>query len=220
VAELKKIWEPNSTVSNWSQIRPGFPNRPLKLYGAGTDSGTFDYFTDAIVGEEGASRNDYTASEDDNTLVTGVGGDPGALGYFGYAYYEQNQDKLKVLGVGKDAGSAVKPSPETIQNGTYQPLSRPLFLYVSKSAMSRPEVQAYVSSCSVTGARLSRTWGTCRCPTAPTNWRRRGPTRARPAPYSAAVRRSASRSRTCSARKARSSGDAPFVFVVGSAAQR
>ena len=144
VAELKKIWEPNSTVSNWSQIRAGFPNRPLKLYGAGTDSGTFDYFTDAIVGEEGASRNDYTASEDDNTLVTGVGGDPGALGYFGYAYYEQNQDKLKVLGVGKDAGSAVKPSPETIQNGTYQPLSRPLFLYVSKSAMSRPEVQAYV----------------------------------------------------------------------------
>ena len=144
VAELKKIWEPSSKVSNWSQVRAGFPNQPIKLYGAGTDSGTFDYFTDAICGKEGASRNDYTASEDDNTLVTGVAGDPGALGYFGYAYFEQNKEKLKALGVGDTAQNAVAPSPETIQNGTYQPLSRPLFLYVSKAALARPEVQAYV----------------------------------------------------------------------------
>ena len=144
VAELKKIWEPGSKVSNWSQVRAGFPNQPIKLYGAGTDSGTFDYFTDAICGKEGASRSDYTASEDDNTLVTGVAGDPGALGYFGYAYFEQNREKLKLVAVGDAAGAAIAPSPETIQNGTYQPLARPLFLYVSKSALARPEVQAYV----------------------------------------------------------------------------
>jgi phosphate transport system substrate-binding protein len=143
VAELKRIWEPGSAVKRWSQVRTGFPDRPISLYGPGTDSGTFDYFTEVIVGKEDASRSDYTASEDDNVLVTGVAGDPNALGYFGYAYYEQNTDKLKVLGV--DGGSGcVKPSVETINTGTYKPLSRPLFIYVSKRAAARPEVVAFV----------------------------------------------------------------------------
>lgn len=143
VAELKKIWEPGSKINNWSQVRPGFPNKPLKLYGPGTDSGTFDYFTDAIMGKERASRPDYTASEDDNVLVQGVEGDEGALGYFGYAYYEENKDKLKLVAI--DAGTGpVLPSTETIQNGTYQPLSRPLFIYVRRDAADRPEVQEFV----------------------------------------------------------------------------
>jgi phosphate transport system substrate-binding protein len=143
VAELKKIWEPGSKINNWAQVRPGFPNKPLKLYGAGTDSGTFDYFTDAIVGQERASRSDYTASEDDNVLVQGVKGDEGALGYFGYAYYEENKDKLKLVAIDPGTGP-VLPSEETIRNGTYQPLSRPLFIYVRKDAAERPEVQAFV----------------------------------------------------------------------------
>jgi phosphate transport system substrate-binding protein len=113
------------------------------LYGPGTDSGTFDYFTDEIVGEEGASRSDYTASEDDNVLVQGVAGDPNALGYFGYAYYEQNQDKLKVLGVDGGVG-CIQPNRETIESGDYSPLSRPLYIYVSKEAAGRPEVAAFV----------------------------------------------------------------------------
>lgn len=141
--ELTAIWGPDSTVSNWKDVRPGFPDQELTLYGPGTDSGTFDYFTDAINGEEGASRSDYTASEDDNVLVQGIGGDPNALGYFGYAYYEQNADKLKVLGV--DSGSGcVTPDAETITSGEYAPLSRPLFMYVSKEAAGRPEVRAFV----------------------------------------------------------------------------
>jgi phosphate transport system substrate-binding protein len=141
--ELAAIWGPDSRVDNWSDVRPGFPDRPLTLYGPGTDSGTFDYFTDEIVGEEGASRSDYTASEDDNVLVQGVGGDPNALGYFGYAYYEQNQDKLKILGV--DGGSGcVSPDRQTIESGDYTPLSRPLFIYVSKEAAGRTEVAAFV----------------------------------------------------------------------------
>jgi phosphate transport system substrate-binding protein len=143
VAELKKIWEPGSKVNNWSQVRAGFPNRPIKLYGAGTDSGTFDYFTDAIVGEEGASRNDYQASEDDNTLVQGVSGDVGSLGYFGYAYYEENKDKLKLLGIDNGKG-AVQPSPESINNGASQPLARPIFIYVRTDAAERPEVGQFI----------------------------------------------------------------------------
>lgn len=143
VEELKRIWEPGSKITNWSQIRPGFPNVPLKLYGPGTDSGTFDYFTKAIVGTEKASRNDFQASEDDNVLVTGVAGDRGALGYFGYAYFVENADKLKVLGV--DAGNGpIKPSNETIENGTYIPLNRPEFIYVNAEAAKRPEVIAFV----------------------------------------------------------------------------
>ncbi len=144
VAELKKIWEPGSTINNWKQVRAGFPDLPLKLYGAGTDSGTFDYFTEAIVGKEKASRNDYTASENDNTLVQGVAGDPGSLGYFGFSYYENNKQKLKLLAIDNGDGKPVKPDVATIRNGSYKPLSRPLFLYVSKASFQRPEVKAFV----------------------------------------------------------------------------
>ena len=142
-AELKKIWGPDSKVKNWSEVKSGFSNQELKLFGPGTSSGTFDYFTGEINGEEGASRTDYTASEDDNVLVQGVKGDKGGLGYFGYAYYKANEDDLKLLGV--DSGNGcVQPSDETVQDGTYTPLSRPLFMYVKKSAVARPEVKGFV----------------------------------------------------------------------------
>lgn len=145
VDELKKMWEPaaQGKVTNWSQIRSGFPNQRLGLYGAGTDSGTYDYFTQAVVGEEGSSRGDYTASEDDNTLVQGVSSDQNGLGFFGYAYYENNKDKLKLVAIDGGKG-CVQPSPQTISDGTYQPLSRPEFIYVKKSAAQRPEVKAFV----------------------------------------------------------------------------
>jgi len=143
VEELKRIWEPGSEVTSWSDVRPGFPNTPIALYGPGTDSGTFDYFTDAINGAEDACRADFTASEDDNVLVQGVAGDPNALGFFGYAYYAENTDRLKVLGVDPGDG-AVKPSDLTINDGTYRPLSRPIFIYISTLAAERPEVQAFV----------------------------------------------------------------------------
>jgi phosphate transport system substrate-binding protein len=143
VQELADVWKPDSTVKRWSDIRPTWPNREIHLYGPGTDSGTFDYFTEAIVGKEDASRSDYQASEDDNALVRGIAGDPDALGYFGYAYYQENQDKLKLVAI--DAGNGpVQPTPETIQKGTYQPLSRPLFIYVRSAAAERPEVQQFV----------------------------------------------------------------------------
>jgi len=143
VAELKKIWEPGSTVKNWSDVRPGFPAKPIQLFGAGTDSGTFDYFTKAINGKEKACRPDYQASEDDNTLVQGVAGDEYALGFFGYAYFEKNTDKLKAVKVDPGTGP-VGPAPETIANGTYTPLSRPLLLYVNKKALDRPEVMEFL----------------------------------------------------------------------------
>lgn len=145
VEELNTAWAPESegTVTNWNQLRADFPDAPLNLYGAGTDSGTFDYFTLAINGEEAASRGDYQASEDDNILVQGVGGDINALGYFGYAYYVENQDQLKLVAVDNGNG-CVLPSAETINNGTYQPLSRPLFIYVAAPAAERPEVDAFV----------------------------------------------------------------------------
>jgi phosphate transport system substrate-binding protein len=145
VDQLKTIWEPaaEGKVTNWNQVDPSFPDQPLVLAGAGTDSGTFDYFTDAIVGEEGASRADYTASEDDNVTVQAVAGDKGALGYFGYSYLEQNLDKLKAVEIDGGAG-CVAPSPETAQSGEYTPLSRPLFIYVKKESFQRPEVQAFV----------------------------------------------------------------------------
>jgi phosphate transport system substrate-binding protein len=143
VDQLKKIWEPGSKVKSWKDVDPSFPAERLRLFGAGTDSGTFDYFTDVIVGEEGASRSDYSASEDDNTTVTGVSGEKGGLGYFGFSYFEENQDALKALEI--DGGDGcVAPSVENAQNGTYQPLSRPLFVYVKKEALARPEVAAFV----------------------------------------------------------------------------
>lgn len=143
VAELKKIWEPESKIRRWSEVRQGFPNTEMKLYGPGTSSGTFDYFTEEIVGKAGASRADYTASEDDNVLVQGVEGDVSSLGYFGFAYFKENAQRLKLVGV--DSGNGcVSPSEETIKNGSYKPLSRPLFIYVSSKAMQRPEVKGFV----------------------------------------------------------------------------
>jgi len=145
VEELKKIWEPEAqdVVKNWNQVRDGFPDAPLSLFGPGTASGTFDYFTEAIVGESGKSRGDYMPSEDDHVLVQGVAGDKNALGFFGLAYFEENADKLKLVAV--DGGDGpVKPSLETVMNGTYKPLSRPLFIYVSSEGAKRPEVVKFV----------------------------------------------------------------------------
>ncbi|WP_433332904.1 PstS family phosphate ABC transporter substrate-binding protein [Spirillospora sp. CA-294931] len=143
VAQLKKIWEPNSKVNNWNQIDPKFPNQPLKLFGAGTDSGTFDYFTDEINGEEGKSRKDYQPSEDDNVTVQGVSGSKGGMGYFGFSYFEANASKLKALEI-DGGGGCVAPSVQTAQAGTYKPLSRPLFIYPSATALKKPEVLAFV----------------------------------------------------------------------------
>ncbi|MBD2384279.1 PstS family phosphate ABC transporter substrate-binding protein [Cylindrospermum sp. FACHB-282] len=141
VAELKKIWEPGAQgkINNWNQVRAGFPNAPLKLFGAGTNSGTFDYFTEAIVGKSKSSRGDFTASEDDNVLVQGVARDKNALGYFGFAYYAENKNKLKSVAV-----NGVAPSEVTVKNGTYNPLSRPIFIYVSNKAANKPEVKQFV----------------------------------------------------------------------------
>jgi len=144
VPQLKKIWNKGSKIKNLKEVDSSLPDTELSLYGPGTDSGTFDFFTDAVNGEEGVTREDYEASEDDNQLVTGVSGDPGGLGYFGFSYYEQNADKLNLVGVGEDAGSCVKPSNETIQDGSYTPLSRPLYMYPSAKAIARPEVKAFM----------------------------------------------------------------------------
>lgn len=147
VDQLKKIWEPNSTVASWKDVDPSFPAEPLgkdQLFGPGTDSGTFDYFTDAINGEEGASRTAYTASENDNVLVQGVGGTKSGMGYFGFSYYELNADKLKAVKV--DGGSGcVEPSAATASDGSYKPLSRPLFIYVNNKSMAeKPQVAGFV----------------------------------------------------------------------------
>lgn len=148
VAEMKKIWEPaaQETVKSWNQVNPNWPDTPLKLFGPGADSGTFDYFTEAVVGKSKSSRGDFTASEDDNVLVTGVAGDEGGMGYFGYAYYEENKDKLAAVAVKETVDSpAVLPSKESIEDGTYQPLARPIFIYVKKSAaQDKPHVKAFV----------------------------------------------------------------------------
>jgi phosphate transport system substrate-binding protein len=146
VEQLNTMWAPEAegTVTSWSAVDPSFPDEELILYGAGTDSGTFDYFTDAVNGEEGASRADYNATEDDNVTVEGVAGEAGALGYFGFSYYEQNLDRLKAVEI--DGGSGcVAPSAEAAQDGSYAPLARPLFVYVKKESLARPEVAAFVS---------------------------------------------------------------------------
>jgi phosphate transport system substrate-binding protein len=147
VAELKKMWEPaaQGKVKNWNQINPAFPNAPLKLFGAGADSGTFEYFTEAIVGKSKASRGDFTASEDDNVLVTGVSRDVNGIGYFGYAYYEANRGKLAAVSiVASDGKPAVAPSEQSVENGTYQPLSRPIFIYVNAKSASKPEIKEFI----------------------------------------------------------------------------
>lgn len=152
-AELKKIWEPNSTIKRWNQIRSEWPDQPINLYGPGTDSGTFDYFTEVVVGKAKSSRADYTASEDDNVLVQGIAGDKNALGYFGYAYYIENKDKLKLVAI--DAGKGdITPSDATIGDGSYAPLSRPLFIYINKAALARLEVKAFVKFYMTEGANL------------------------------------------------------------------
>ena len=146
VAELKKLWEPEAEgkITKWNQIRSDWPDRPINLYGAGGESGTFDYFTEAIVGKTKASRKDYKASEDDNELVKGVSSDPNALGYFGFAYYEANLSKLKVLPVDSGKG-AITPDRKTVEKAEYQPLSRPLFIYVNaKLAQDKPEVREFI----------------------------------------------------------------------------
>ena len=158
VEELRKIWQPGSTVKSWADVRKGWPAEPITLYGPGTDSGTFDYFTDAINGKEGACRPDFTASEDDNVLVRGIAGDTHALGFFGYAYYAENRSKLRAVPI--EAGNGpVAPSEKTINDGTYAPLSRPIFIYVSSAAADRPEVEAFVRFYLNNAATLSKEVG-------------------------------------------------------------
>ena len=150
VAELKKLWEPEAQgkVTRWSQVRTGWPDKEVHLFGPGVDSGTYDYFTEAVVGKEHASRGDFQSSEDDNTLVQGIASDPLALGFFGVAYYQENKDRLKLVGLddGKDENGkgCILPTKETVETGLYQPLSRPLFIYVGETAAKRPEVEGFV----------------------------------------------------------------------------
>jgi len=143
IEELNKIWAPESTVKYWDDVRPGWPHEEMVLFGPDTDSGTFDYFTGVVNGEEGASRSDYTASADDNVLVQGIAGERYSLGYFGYAYYIENRDKLKAAPIDGGRG-AVAPSKETILSGEYAPLSRPLFIYVNRQSLEKPQVRAFV----------------------------------------------------------------------------
>ena len=146
VEELKKIWEPaaQGTIMKWNQIRPEWPNEEIHLYGPGVASGTYDYFTEAVVGKSGSSRGDFTASEDDHVLVQGIAGDKFSLGFFGLAYYEENKDKLTLIGV-NNGTEVVKPTLETVKNGTYTPLSRPLFIYVNSTSVKSPEVVEFVN---------------------------------------------------------------------------
>jgi phosphate transport system substrate-binding protein len=146
VADLKKIWEPGAqgTVQRWNQVRPEWPDEKITLFGAGSDSGTFDYFTEAIVGKAKSSRGDYTASEDDNVLVKGVAADAHALGYFGYAYYVPHAGKLKAVPIVNHSGKAITPSEAVIKDGSYNPLSRPIFIYVAKKSLAREEVRKFV----------------------------------------------------------------------------
>ncbi len=158
VAELKKIWEPaaQGKVMRWNQVNPAWPDQPIKLYGAGSDSGTFDYFTEAIVGKAKSSRGDYTASEDDNVLVQGVAGDVNAIGYFGYAYYAENTGKLKALPiVEKEGKPGVLPSEATVLDGTYQPLARPIFIYVKVASLKKPEVKKFVDFYMAQAAKIA-----------------------------------------------------------------
>jgi phosphate transport system substrate-binding protein len=145
VPELKKIWEPGSKINNWKDVRAGFPDVPLRLFGAGTDSGTFEYFTEAINGRARASRTDYQPSEDDNVLVQGVAGERGAMGYFGYSYYTENRNRLNAVQVrNPKTDQCVAPAVNTVHNSTYKPLSRPLFVYAKGSSFQRREVQAFI----------------------------------------------------------------------------
>ena len=159
VAELKAIWEPaaQGKITNWKQVNPAFPDRPLKLYGPGADSGSFEYFTEAINGKSKSTRGDFTASEDDNVLVQGVSRDVGGLGYFGYAYYNENKDKLSAVAVVAASGKpAVAPSAESVIDGSYQPLARPIFIYVNAKSAAKPEVKEFVEYYMKNGEKLSK----------------------------------------------------------------
>lgn len=165
VEELKKIWEPaaQGKIKTWNQVRATFPNQPINLYGAGTASGTYDYFTEAIVGKAKSSRGDYNASEDDNVLVKGVSSDKNALGYFGLAYYENNSDKLKLVPIDdkndENGKGGILPSQQTVSNGTYQPLARPMFIYISAKAADKKELNAFVSFYIENAGKLSKEVG-------------------------------------------------------------
>jgi phosphate transport system substrate-binding protein len=164
-AELRKLWEPaaQGQIKRWNQVREGWPDAEVHLFGAGVDSGTFDYFTEVIMGKAKASRGDYTSSEDDNVIVQGVSGDEHALGYFGYAYYEENKDKLKLVAVDdgdeSNGAGAILPSPETVGNGTYRPLSRPIFIYPKVKSLERPEIRSFVDFYLKEGVPLVRDVG-------------------------------------------------------------
>jgi len=158
VAEMKKMWEPaaQGKVTRWNQVNPQWPDQPIKLFGPGADSGTFDYFTEAVVGKAKSSRGDFTASEDDNVLVTGVARDVNGLGYFGYAYYIENKDKLKAVPIVNDKGQAVEPSMEAVLKGSYNPLARPIFIYVNAKSLGKPEVKEFVEYYLKNGSKLAQ----------------------------------------------------------------
>jgi phosphate transport system substrate-binding protein len=158
VAELKMMWEPGAQgkITKWNQINPAWPDAPLKLFGPGADSGTFDYFTEAVNGKSKSSRGDFTASEDDNVLVQGVSRDNNALGFFGFAYYDENKGKLKAVPIVNPKGKAVTPSIEAVMAGEYEPLARPIFIYVSLKAMDRPEVKEFVEFYLKEGGKLAK----------------------------------------------------------------
>ncbi len=158
LAELKKMWAPaaQGKVTRWNQVNPQWPDQPMKLFGPGADSGTFDYFTEAVVGKSKSSRGDFTASEDDNVLVQGVSRDVNGLGYFGFAYYVENQDKLKAVPIVNENGQAVAPSMESVENGTYTPLARAIFIYVSARSLAKPEVKEFVQYYLANGAKLAK----------------------------------------------------------------
>jgi len=158
VAELKKMWEPGAQgkVTRWNQVNPQWPDQPMKLFGPGADSGTFDYFTEAVVGKAKSSRGDFTASEDDNVLVQGVSRDVNGLGYFGFAYYVENKDKLRAVPIVNEKGQAVEPSMEAVEKGTYTPLARPIFIYVQAKALAKPEVKEFVDYYMKNGAKLAK----------------------------------------------------------------
>lgn len=159
VAELKAMWEPSAQgkITKWNQINPAWPDAPIKLFGAGADSGTFEYFTEAIVGKAKSSRGDYTASEDDNVLVQGVSRDVNAIGYFGYAYYAENKARLKALPiVNPKTGAAIEPAEDSVIKATYQPLSRPIFVYVKAKSLDKPEVREFVEFYMKNAAKLTK----------------------------------------------------------------
>jgi phosphate transport system substrate-binding protein len=158
VAEMKKMWEPGAQgkITRWNQVNPAWPDAPMKLFGPGADSGTFDYFTEAVVGKSKSSRGDFTASEDDNVLVQGVARDTNALGYFGFAYYVENKDKLKAVPIVNEKGQAVTPSLEAVEKGIYSPLARPIFIYVNAKSLGKPEIKEFVEYYMKNGAKLSK----------------------------------------------------------------